>query len=406
MKTEFVVAEQNLESLEKAVAKLNRKATKLKCDPIILAIGTSFFDEVLVFSDIKNDYEPIRIKFFNATIEGTAPTYRGWKLIGRLNHLHDDNGVEHTIVKTIEEVPKRFHKATNHTCDHCGVKRLRNDTFIVKNEKGKYMQVGRSCMKDFLDGHADPSALTLHAAHIMDLIDELTIDGGEVPKQVGVKHQRFIYFPVIEFLTETALTIQQYGRYISARQGMETGLKPTGTTVMDSLFNNEPVVFDANFVNAREQAIIAIDWIKGIDTSVDKYNTDYFHNLKTIVEMDGVCGRTTHYAASILPAYQKYLKTLKNEAERNTQPISEYIGTVGDRITIGVDVLRVQQFESNWGYVAMHRLRDSSGNVIIWYAKGSTVLEEGKNYQIAGTIKKHDEYKGIKQTVLTRVREV
>ena len=47
---------------------------------------------------------------------------------------------------------------------------------------------------------------------------------------------------------------------------------------------------------------------------------------------------------------------------------------------------------------------DQDGNALIWWASGSANwLTEGKTYRVEASVKEHDEYKGRKQTTLTRV---
>ena len=41
-----------------------------------------------------------------------------------------------------------------------------------------------------------------------------------------------------------------------------------------------------------------------------------------------------------------------------------------------------------------------------WFNTGKENLEEGKNYEVRGTVKKHEDYKDTKTTVLTRVKAV
>jgi len=45
---------------------------------------------------------------------------------------------------------------------------------------------------------------------------------------------------------------------------------------------------------------------------------------------------------------------------------------------------------------------DKDGNRFVWFNKSGKKLEKGKTYTGKATIKKHQEYKGIKQTVIAR----
>ena len=52
------------------------------------------------------------------------------------------------------------------------------------------------------------------------------------------------------------------------------------------------------------------------------------------------------------------------------------------------------------------RFQDDKGNVYSWFGTGAAAynMEVGKDYVITASIKKHQEYKGRKETVLTRVK--
>ena len=50
-------------------------------------------------------------------------------------------------------------------------------------------------------------------------------------------------------------------------------------------------------------------------------------------------------------------------------------------------------------------MSDAEGRQFTWKTTSRT-LEEGKTMRIKATIKEHTEYNGIKQTVLTRLKEV
>lgn len=88
---------------------------------------------------------------------------------------------------------------------------------------------------------------------------------------------------------------------------------------------------------------------------------------------------------------------------------SEYVGTIGDKITIAnVVVVRNIPVETGFGTNHMHIFEDvETKNVFIW-STSTKSLDVGSVYSLTGTVKGHKLYKNIKQTVLTRckVREV
>lgn len=82
---------------------------------------------------------------------------------------------------------------------------------------------------------------------------------------------------------------------------------------------------------------------------------------------------------------------------------SQYIGEVGQRLEFNVIVERNIPLNGNYGETHMHFLRFGE-DLLIWttIAKNWTV---GSSHHIKGTIKKHQEYRGEKQTILTRCTE-
>lgn len=89
-----------------------------------------------------------------------------------------------------------------------------------------------------------------------------------------------------------------------------------------------------------------------------------------------------------------------NSLVSRPEPISEWQGEIGQKIEISVTVDRVFGFEGRFGSSFLYLLRDENGNVYKWStAKG---LEEKATYKLKATVKDHEEYKGVKQTVITR----
>ena len=103
----------------------------------------------------------------------------------------------------------------------------------------------------------------------------------------------------------------------------------------------------------------------------------------------------------------------------------EYYGNVGDKFELTLTFDKTFGFETMYGYSYIHLFHDDDGHVFKWcssngsykveYAKdvknlayGSGIeycdYEIGHKYLIKGSIKSHDEYKGCKQTVITRCK--
>jgi hypothetical protein len=89
---------------------------------------------------------------------------------------------------------------------------------------------------------------------------------------------------------------------------------------------------------------------------------------------------------------------------------SKHVGNVGDKVEVEVTHTHTGSFESGFGHngyytvtTYVHTFKDADGNVFVW--KTSSVSGfENETFRIKGTVKAHDEYRGVKQTVLTRCK--
>lgn len=104
----------------------------------------------------------------------------------------------------------------------------------------------------------------------------------------------------------------------------------------------------------------------------------------------------------ILPESQvrAYIESLMYEPSN-----SEYVGEIGERIEEVLTVTKALTFDGYYGTSTMHIMEDADGNVFVW-TTASKSFPEGKIMTLRGTIKDHREYKGTKQTILTRCKEV
>ena len=99
---------------------------------------------------------------------------------------------------------------------------------------------------------------------------------------------------------------------------------------------------------------------------------------------------------------------LAREAEKKAQVDltgSEHMGNLKDRITGDVKVIGKKHGEGQYGPWTMVRMvTRNQGNVLVTFATGQNFNPEiGEDIKIKGTVKKHDVFNGIKQTMLNRV---
>lgn len=96
---------------------------------------------------------------------------------------------------------------------------------------------------------------------------------------------------------------------------------------------------------------------------------------------------------------------------KDLRPVSKHIGEVGERITVQATYEKRAWYETKsfkgWGtdLVYIHTFVTPEGNQLVWKTSvGNLGIEEGESVQLTATVKEHGEYKGDKQTVLTRCK--
>lgn len=105
---------------------------------------------------------------------------------------------------------------------------------------------------------------------------------------------------------------------------------------------------------------------------------------------------------------ERWKRLQAEEAARKA--VSQYVGTVGEKIeteatlvaAINYEAPKFNGFGTEWRTV--YKFRDAGGNLLVWHTKAAREIAEGDAVTLTGTVKKHEEYKGEKQTVLTRCK--
>ena len=176
--------------------------------------------------------------------------------------------------------------------------------------------------------------------------------------------------------------------------------------------------FDNDFLNITNSVRSEIDEIDlKIDSAIARENVEvavemvsrfpddiYYNNLKVIVSNEYIPLNKLGLLVSIPKAIDRYEEEKKRQEEKERLATeSNYIGSVGDKIEIDfVSGREAACCETQFGLLHIYEFKDASGNVIVWKSSsGKEIPESGK---ISGTVKAHEEYNGVKQTVILRAK--
>ena len=105
-------------------------------------------------------------------------------------------------------------------------------------------------------------------------------------------------------------------------------------------------------------------------------------------------------------AWKLNLDQMKKSAynTQNNIKASEYVGEVKDKIDIQVVLKFYTSFDSQFGVQTLYSFQDENNNIYVWKTANWLDIEKGTKVNLKGTIKDHKEYKGEKQTILTRCK--
>ncbi len=407
------IVESNMPRLENEIAKLNRRADKIGCPHLEIVIhGTEMKKDPNKVARLSDYYgqsgRPIPahelelvplVKINEVEIVGEGPKIEGFKFIGTLDHYTIPGKV---IVNSVpgETVPEQFFDSSA-ICDHCNKIRRRVETFIVeKEDDGSYIQVGRNCLRDFF-GH-DPMSVARWLNRVMRFVTSLEDDEWGM----SGNGREEVYYDSIKLLTLTIAMIRTFGWV--AKSSCNEDQTPTSLDVIYYLsppytaegrkrwreFKAKVLLEDKDILEAEA----SLDWLVEQEA-----NNSYMHNLKLLEDQELIPSKMIGYWCSLIAAYQRAQARLEYAIQEKKKRLNEYVGKVGERSEIRVKCTGMQAINGDFGVVNIHRMLDTDGRTLVWFANAAAKMEKDGEYIIRARVKKQDEYKGWKQTILGRV---
>ena len=311
-----------------------------------------------VFVDIINyDFEMEEIKHGN------------FEVIAFIKHNQENGNLVHSFKKDREEIGATFrYKKGN--CDHCKTNRRRVKTFIlVDMNTAEVIQVGKSCINEYL------GIDILKIAGIKKELDIVMEDNQMEFDEERVKHIKS-YYTTKEVLQAAIEIIKDEGyNKEEIKEKVENRLSASCTEKL----------------KYEDEAKEIIEYFKKLD---DSTLNEFEYNVKTTM--------TNKYIkwinGYICYSYLLYNKMIDKKVEKND---TKYVGKIGQRQLFELTLKNVTAYDSVYGMQYFNEFVDNDNNIIIW--KTGKKVSEG-THTIKGTIKIHREFKGKKQTYITRCK--
>jgi hypothetical protein len=405
-KNTYEVLPCNLECLEEKIEKLNRRAKRLGCEQIVLTeerreIRTAKKIVPFHIKPIEYTYEIIIM-----SVTGPTPKLAGWTLVAKIEMLGEER-----LIKCVpgEECPEEYRKGDFH-CDHCKTDRRRSNVFVMRHDDGRHVQIGRTCIQDFLGG-VDPEMLLAIASMNFDVvkhIGEMDEEGFEFGRGSGYDSENSVIY-----LTAVSICIRHLG-WVSrsaAGEGMATAddawslLNPPNSGEALARYEKWVEKNDLHFQERdKENAKAALEWAASHPT---EGVSDYLYNLGVAARAGYVTRSSRGILASAVMVYLREMDRAEEAKQREKEDktkSNEYLGEIKKREVFGPLTLVYENwFEGRFGVTTLLKFEDEAGNVLCWFASGhKDEFEKGDVVTLKATVKKHEEYKGRKQTIINR----
>jgi hypothetical protein len=312
-------AEKTLKAIVKKATKYGVKFGWLPGDPYAkeVDIYETVYDE-RIHSTVREKVRTITVEAVDIIIEGEDMIKKdGWEVIAQLEHF-DNGNLINRIDRSDYVTPGAWRTLPPH-CEHCGITRQRNVTYIVKDAQGTYRQVGSTCLKDYTG--IDPRSAVAFA----ELWNEITLmecneDNYDPDRERG--NQIYNVERVIALAADHI-----------AKEGYQNvdSLHPTRSRVYNDL-SEDIRPSESGCEKAKE----IVDWLKTTEC------TDSLIRDCAILAQNGWCKLTHLGRLAYMPiAYDKELARQQKQREREAANAeaakhSNHIGTKGQRMTFSI----------------------------------------------------------------------
>ena len=338
------------------------------------------------------------LKFILVDVEGTAKI-DNWECIAVLE-VNDIGNIIRRINTEIE-VPERF-KTSKNICEHCNSKRGRKNLFVIHNvETDEWKQVGGDCLNLYTGG--------LNMEYVTAYLDGIT----ELEEFDGfIGESRKHYYPVKDVLAFAVEIINKMGYFNSKSDCPTKGL----VMIMEFFDSNERIrKLNEELASAKldvrfsRNDFFLEETRETVDKIIDYYlnlndESEFVHNVKIMLQMEYVQAKDFGFLCYLPEGYAKYINEQKERAKRID---AKHFGEIGKRYK-DIEVLCMEviaSWETQWGVTMIYKFTLADGTILIWKTSTGIYFDRGEVLdKITFTVKEHTEYKGDKQTEITRCK--
>lgn len=372
----YQIPEPNFAALEEKIDKLSRRSKRFKMGEITLKV-------VGVKPHESNEYNVLDIE-----LNGAEPIVSGWHFVASISHDHETGNIlRYTPPFTAASVDQKY-RTTAAICEHCKLSRQRKDTYVVRHrDTNEEKQVGRTCLTEFFHG-ANPHNIAEYAEMLGNI--GVLMEEAINPPSSGSTMRKPLYFNLKNILIMAASVIRVNKGFVSGGQAYSNNTTSTATFVKHILWTDPSAVLQ--FIPTPEDeatAIAAIEWGANVEANV---GDDYLWNVRVLSTSELVTAQQIGLAVSIVGVYLRNRLVAKSSGG--------FLGTKDERLTFDAKLVAINPTQ----FSHLHIFQTPGGDTVKWFNKGKSLdIEIGESSTFTGTVVDHNEFKGQKATIVTRL---
>lgn len=397
MNVEYRLSETALEKARARVEALTKRAAKIGVEPPRLEVVAVETVPVRFSSDggfVRCSEDVAERHVQEYIVRVTVPVIQlpgGWSYVATLQHTSEGNIIRKAPWVDADTFDSEEWRDRPPYCEHCHLPRNRIDTYLVRNdEEGRVVQVGSSCINDYL-GH-DVEAYLGYLAALGDLVPSLEADedGGRWYGGVGSN------LHILDYLAEVIVAIREHGWVPRSQSAPEIGRLATADLALGNYWAVPPErTCPAPDERDRAYAEKVLSEVRSSLDARDPFGlSDYEWNLKVALSHDWLEQRMVGLVASAVRYYERLVGSASVSR-------GDWVGEPGSVFEGDVKVERVQVVDTRYGRKALIKAVDDAGNVVAWWTTRRVPFDVGDTVHVKAKVKANDEYRGKRETMLS-----
>lgn len=375
----YYITKYHLEKLEKLVKALQKKTN----------VTFEVFEndtKVEEFVDHSQPDQPV-YRYLTIAVELEINYKVGdYELVAELEHTGAGNIIRQ-INKDIQ-VPTTYRNVPCR-CEHCNTLRKRNNTFLLVDKNNNFKQVGKNCLNEYTG--IDTVSIINKVSSISFLLSEdLEYD---VEFMEWLRSNNAPTYDPLDYMANIMYQII-----------LEDGYSKEST---------DPFKHIREYNYRKELQPKVEEILNVVNTDWYKDENDYCHNVKVVLSLDYIEPKHWRILLSYINSAMNYLQRQQQKKLELEGLNNDYLGNVGDKVEFEIQTMKLlytRETYYTWrGEISyVYRIVTTTNQVVIWKTSTSVdcdnmLLTDASTFKgLKGTIKELNEYKGEKQTVITR----